>query len=441
MIMTKKTTPKNTKGYEGKGKDKILFNTPKGMHDILPGEQLSWNKIRAAVQELAEFYNFQRIDTPILEYAELFTRGVGEDTDLVHKEMYLMKTKGGDVLALRPEGTTPVARAYLQHNLGRIAQPQKLFYEGQMFRYENPQQGRYREHHQAGFEIIGGQNDPVYDAQIIIVFDRLLTTLKIKESVIKMNSIGCRICRPLYRKQLVDYYKKHEKKLCEDCRRRLATNPLRLLDCKKENCVPFKEDAPNLLDKICASCSRHFKGVLEYLDELQISYELDSRLVRGFDYYCRTVFELYVADAEVGAVGGGGRYDYLVEMLGGRPTPGVGGAVGMERLVLAMKAENTVFSIRNNKRVFLVHIGDLAKRKSLAVVEELRKAGIPVMEAIGKNSLKSQMKVADKEKFPFALIIGQKEIYENSVIIRDLKSGVQETVPRERLVQEIKKRW
>ena len=415
--------------------------TPKGMHDILPPEQPWWDKVRNAVEELSLFYNFGRIETPLLEYAALFERGVGEETDVVRKQMYTVKTKGGDLLVLRPEGTAPIARAYLEHNLGRIAQPQKLYYEGPMFRRESPQAGRYREHHQVGFEIIGGQNDSLYDAQIILIFDRLLSLLKLKHARLTINSIGCRICRPLYRKQLVEYYRRHEKDLCEDCRRRLMANPLRLLDCKEEGCEKHKVKAPNFLDKICVACTRHFQGVLEYLDELSMPYALDNQLVRGFDYYSRTVFEFFIENANVGAVAGGGRYDYLIEMLGGRLTPAVGGAAGIERIILAMKSQEVPVASKNSKRVFLVHIGEFAKKKALPVIEELRRAGIPVVETLGRESLKAQLRVADREKFPLALILGQKEIYEKSIIIRDLRTGVQELVALEKMVQEIKKRW
>ena len=436
--MLKKTIARNSKSRRD---IPAALKTPKGMHDILPAEHPWWDRVRRAVSELADFYNFQRIETPLLEFAALFERGVGEETDVVHKEMYLVKSKGGDVLALRPEGTAPIGRAYLEHNLGRIAQPQKLFYEEPMFRRENPQAGRYREHHQVGFEIIGGQNDPVYDAQVILIFDRLLGILKIKNVGVKINSIGCRVCRPLYRKQLVDYYKHVEKELCEDCRRRLGVNPLRLLDCKVENCQKFKASAPNFLDKICSACSHHFQGALEYLDELKIPYELDNQLVRGFDYYSKTVFEFFVQDVPIGVVVGGGRYDYLIEMLGGRLTPAVGGAMGIERVIEAMKQQGVTVPVKNPKRVFLVHVGGLAKRKALRIIDDLREAGIGVYETLGKDSLKAQLKVADREKFPLALILGQKEIYDGSVIIRDLRTGVQESIVLGRLVGEIKKRW
>jgi histidyl-tRNA synthetase len=419
-----------------------VIQTPKGMHDILPSDQQWWDRVRKASRDIAEFYNFGFIETPILEFTDLFTRGVGEGTDVVQKEMYTFKTKGGDMLSLRPEGTAAVARAYLEHHLSRNAQPQKLWYEGAFFRHENPQAGRFREFHQVGFEVIGGQNDPIYDAQVIIMFQRLLEELRIKGIALKINSIGCRICRPIYKRMLQNAYRSVEKKLCGDCGERLKTNPLRLLDCKKPECQEFKTKAPNVLDKLCVMCSTHLKGVLEYLDELSIPYSIDNQLVRGLDYYSRTVFEFVVdgPGSEVGTLPGGGRYDYLMELLGGRLTPAVGGACGIERLIAVMKAQEVKLPAKPTKKVFLIHVGDLAKRKSLTIVENLRTAGISVMEALGRESLRAQLKSADKEGIDLALIFGQKEIFEASIIVRNLKTSLQETVPLDRLAEEIKKR-
>lgn len=426
-----------------KGKDKpSVLQAPKGMHDVLPGEQPWWDKIRKVVEELAATYNFGRLDTPILEQAALFERGVGDETDIVQKEMFTLRTKGGDMLVLRPEWTAAAVRTYLEHGLSRLGQPLKIFTEGPMFRHENPQSGRFRQFTQVDFEIMNGPNDSIYDAQIIIVFDRLLKALKITKTSLKINSIGCRICRPFYKRQLQTYYKRHEKELCTDCARRLDTNILRLFDCKKESCKPFKEQAPNFLDKICLACSHHFQAVLEYLDELKIPYGLDNQLVRGLDYYSRTVFEIFTEGpgSEVGALAGGGRYDYLFETLGGRLTPGVGGAAGIERLIAVMKAQEVKMPSKSTKKAFVLYIGDQAKRKSLSLIEALRAAGIATAEAFGKESLKAQLKVADKEGYPLALILGQKEIYEESVIIRDLRNGLQETIVMSKMVDEVKKR-
>ncbi len=423
-------------------KEHTAFQPPRGMRDVLPWEAPWWDRVTRVARELAESYNFAPIDTPILESADLFERGVGTDTDVVQKEMYTLKTKGGDRLVLRPEGTAPVARAYLANHLSRLAQPQKLFYQGPFFRHENPQAGRMRQFTQVGFEVIGGANDPMYDAQVILLFQRLLDELRIKNVMLKINSIGCRVCRPLYKRQLQTYYKPHEKKLCGDCLRRLKTNPLRLLDCKKESCTELKKNSPNFFDRLCAVCSTHLKGALEYLDELKIPYSLDNHLVRGLDYYSKTVFEFFVEGpgSEVGALPAGGRYDYLIEMIGGRMTPAVGGACGVERLIHVMKAQEVKLPTRSPKKVFLIHVGEQAKKKSLPLVEELRKAGVSVAESLGRESLRAQLKAADRGGIELALILGQREIFEDSIIVRNLRTSLQETIPLRTLVEEVKKR-
>lgn len=430
------------KPTEPKPKEWEDLIAPKGMRDVLPAEWVVWDKVIAVAKKFADFYNFGRIETPMLEHVELFERGVGTNTDAVQKEMYVLKTKGGDLLALRPENTAGVVRAYLEHRLSRTSPLQKLWYLGRMFRHERPQAGRLRQFTQIGFEILGGINDPFYDAEIILLSYRILEELKIKNPVLKVNSIGCRVCRPIYIKQLQNYYKNRTKELCKNCNERLLVNPLRLLDCKEPKCIELKLHAPNFYDKLCTTCSTHLATVLEYLDQLAIPYTLDNFLVRGLDYYSRTVFEIYAegAGANVGALFGGGRYDYLFEMLGARPNPAVGSAVSIERIVEVLRLEESLPQEKKEKRVFLVHVGEMAKKKLLGITEELRKAGVMISEAVGKDSLKAQMKLADKEGARLALILGQKEIFEESVIIRDLKGSAQETIPLSRMVEEVKKR-
>jgi histidyl-tRNA synthetase len=419
------------------------FQAVKGMHDLLPSDAPYWEKIEGVTKAVAAEYGFSRIETPVLEFADLYKKTSGEESDVVQKEMYTLRTKGGDVLALRPEYTPGICRAYMQNGMSRLGQPQKLFAMGPLFRHERPQLGRLRQFTQIDFETLGGVNDPIYDAEIIAMFSDVLGEVKIKNPTVKINSIGCRVCRPVYKKQLTTYYKNHEKELCDDCVRRLATNPMRLLDCKEPECVKLKDRAPNFLDKICSMCSVHFKSVLEYLDEVKISYELDHHLVRGLDYYSRTVFEMYAegGEAQIGALAAGGRYDYLMETIGGHLTPAVGGAAGVERLIAALRAKEISFTAKNRPRVFLVHAGELAKKKSFALLKELRNKGIIVVESLAKESLGAQLKVADKEGIGLALILGQKEIYENSVIIRDLTSGAQEAIALEKLPDEIKRRF
>lgn len=415
------------------------FQSPKGMHDILPADQPWWERIRKEVKEATEAYNFLRIDTPIVEDASLFKRSIGETTDVVEKEMYAFESRGGDKLALRPEGTAGVVRAYIQNGLAHLGQPLKLYYEGTMFRYERPQAGRYRQHNQVGFEIIGGENDPIYDMQTIIPIYRILEGLKIKNLNIQINSVGCKECRSSYKKKLQNYYKHNLKDVCKDCKRRVNENPLRLLDCKELGCLEIKKKAPSIIDDLCDSCRKHFKGFLEYIEEMGLPYQLNPYLVRGMDYYNRTVFEIY-ADGFDFALAGGGRYDGLVEMLGGRSTPAVGGGFGAERIVEAMKALNLNMPSKLKPKVFLINIGELAKKKSLNIIDEFIAAGVKVSESLGKNSLSAQLRAADKEGAEQALILGQKEAFKESVIIRDMKSGAQETVPLQKVVAEVKRR-
>ncbi|MDE2001460.1 MAG: histidine--tRNA ligase [Patescibacteria group bacterium] len=422
------------------------LQSPKGMHDILPQDQEWWDKVRKELQSITEYYHYRRIDPTLLERAEVFEKTLGETTDVVEKQMFVFTSRSGDRLALRPEATASIVRSYLQHGLSHLGQPLKLFYMGPMFRKEQPQAGRFRQFHQVGFEILGGDDDPVYDAQIILTMHRLLERLKIKDISLKVNSIGCRICRPNYRKKLIEYYKNPSFKLCRDCKRRLRENPLRLLDCKNETCQPYKAEAPISLDSLCVYCSKHLKNTLEFLDELHIPYQIDHQLVRGLDYYSRTVFEFFTEAAGPDgqkydfALGGGGRYDYLIEMFGGRPAGAVGGALGVERVLEVMKALRVNVSSRSKKTVFFIHIGETAKKKSLSLIESLREEGVTVIESLGKDSLGAQLRAADKEGSDYALIFGQKEAFEESVIIRDLRNSVQETVPLKKMIKEVKKR-
>ena len=420
-----------------KDKEKTLYQAPRGMKDTLPSEWHLWEKVYRAAKEVAESYNFGKIVTPIMEQTDLFVRGVGDSTDIVEKEMYNLRTSGGDHLTLRPDGTTPVMRSYIQNGMKKLPQPVRLYYVGPFFRHENPQAGRYREFVQFGLEILGGENDPVYDAQVIIATYRFLEELKLKNATVQINSIGCRSCRSNYVRKLNEYYK--DKKICKDCERRIKKNPLRVLDCKSEVCKPIKVGAPSILDNLCSACKVHFKGVLEFLDEISIPYTLNPLLVRGFDYYSRTVFEV-ISETDGLALAGGGRYDYLSEMLGGRPTPAVGMAAGVERLIEAAIAAGGLNPPKPKPRVFLVHVGEITKHKALAIIEEFRSHGIPIAEALGKDSLSAQLERAAKMDSPMALIFGQKEVFEESIIIRDMATGVQETVPLTKAVEEVKKR-
>lgn len=435
------TTPDKEKEV----KKAAVLQVPKGMRDILPEESVYWEKVRKAAFEVADFYGFGTIETPILESTDLFIRGVGTGTDIVEKEMYTLKTKGGDSLALRPEFTAPVMRSFIENGMSRLSQPVKLHYFGPNFRHESPQAGRYREFYQTGLEVIGGESDSVYDAQIIIAAIRILERLQIKNVTLQINSIGCRVCRANYKRKLQDFYRREtlsRKKngICRDCEHRMETNVLRLLDCKEDNCKEIKNRAPSILDSLCASCRTHFRGVLEFLEEVSIPYSLNPYLVRGLDYYNRTVFEFYAEDGKL-ALGGGGRYDYLAEILGAKMTPAVGVALGIDRIVNFLKEKEVIVEGKKKDKVFIAHVGDVARLRAFGLIEEFYKSGVKIGEALGKDSLQAQMKVADKEGATIALILGQKEVYEKSVIIRDLTNWTQETVPIAKVVEEIKKRF
>jgi len=422
-----------------KKEKKFIFQSPKGMHDIIPEDQPTWEKVRQTSKDVAESFNFSRIDTTVLETAEIFERGLGEATDIVEKQMFFVKTKGGDRMVLRPEGTTSTVRAYYEHNLSKLGHPAKIYYFGPMFRYEQPQSGRFRQFHQLGMEILGGEADSVYDAEIILATFRFLEEVKIKGLTIKINSIGCNKCRPAYVRKLEGYYRKNQKKICKDCQNRLDVNPLRLLDCKNEICQPFKAEAPVILDYLDDNCKNHFKKVLEYLDELGLPYMIDSYLVRGLDYYNRTVFEIF-AEGFNFAIAGGGRYDYLAEILKLGKLSAMGSSVGIERVIEILKATGKTVAPKNMAKVFLIHMGDEAKKKGLALVEEFRKANIKVQESFGRDSLKSQLRIADKEKVDLALILGQREVFEDNIIIRDMRNSAQETVPLKKVVEEVKRK-
>ncbi len=400
-----------------------------------------FSKIKNAARKIADFYGFERIETPVLEFSEIFEKGTGEFTDIVEKEMYTLKTKGGDILTLRPEYTPSIARAYTQHGMQNLSKPVKLWYFGPVFRHERPQAGRFRQFHQLGFESLGVSH-PVIDAIIIQIFYGLLKSLGFKKLSVELNCIGDSQCRTYFKKSLVSYLKSRSSSLCADCKNRIKKNPLRVLDCKEEKCERIKKGAPQILDHLCKDCHDHFKGLLEFLEELEIPYNLNPYLVRGLDYYTKTVFEI-IEDTEEGkaqgTLVGGGRYDGLVRQLGGKDTPGCGASMGVERVVNLLKArakEQAV--VEPTTEVFLSQVGELARRKSLKLFEQLRQANLGVGEALHKDSLSAQLKMADKMQAKYSLIIGQKEALDNQVIIREMKSGRQKIVDMDKVVRELK---
>ncbi|MBL7142237.1 MAG: histidine--tRNA ligase [Candidatus Pacebacteria bacterium] len=427
---------------------KLKFQAPTGMHDILPEDQGYFQKIYNACETVLNFYSFQKIDTPILEDTALYEKGTGLTTDIVQKQMFTLRTKGGDHLTLRPEFTPGIVRAYLEHGMQSLPQPVKLYSIGPVFRYEHPQAGRFRQFNQLNVEIIGDDN-PVLDAQTIQIFYNILSELKIKNLIVEINSIGDNQCRPYYKKLLVSYFKSRDASLCVDCRRRLKENPLRILDCEEEKCQRIVSQAPQLIDHLCEECHSHFKGVLEFLDETELPYRLNPYLVRGLDYYTKTAFEIFVEVPKKAeekesslkrALVGGGRYDGLIKLLGGEETKAVGGAMGIERVVSIMKSKEMKGVKPATATIFLAQLGTMAKRKSLKLLEDFRKVKIQVAESFGKDSLKAQLRMADKLEAKYTLLLGQKESLDGTIIIRDMKTGKQETIKLERTVKEMQKR-
>jgi len=424
---------------------KQTLQAPRGTHDILPDEQPYWQFILKRAKTILDDYGFEKIDTPIIESASLFVRSVGEETDIIEKEMYTFKTKGGDELSLRPENTAGIARTYIENGMHVLPHPLQLWYFGPYFRHDNPQAGRYRQFHQIGAESLGDENAAT-DAELIFIGYKFLESLGLKNLVVKINSIGDQSCRPQYIKALKDYYRTRNKKLCAKCKGRLKTGILRVLDCSELPCKEITKDAPQIVDYLDAECKAHFRNVLEFLDEVKVPYILDSKLVRGLDYYTRTVFEIWPEEKPDGsglqlALCSGGRYDKLINLLGGPKTPAAGWACGVERVILVLK-ENQLIppEPRAHPKIFIAQLGEVAKRKSLLLFEEFRKAGITGKTSLGRDSIKSQLRIANRLNIKYTLIVGQKEALDGTVILREMDSGVQETVPIGKILDMVKSR-
>ena len=412
----------------------------------MPAEQPYWHFILKKSSTILNDYGFERIETPIVEQTSLFTRSVGETTDIVEKEMYNFKTKGGDELSLRPEGTAGVVRAYIEHGMSVMPHPIQLWYFGCFFRHDNPQAGRFRQFHQIGIESFGDDNAAT-DATAIFVAFKLLEGLGLKNLTVKINSIGDSNCRPQYIRALKDYYRNRGRRVCNKCKKRLKSNILRLLDCEEQNCKDIGKDVPQIVDSLDEDCKAHFKSVLEFLDEIKIPYLLEPRLVRGLDYYTRTVFEIW-PDGKEGenkglqlALCSGGRYDKLVQLLGGPKTPAIGWAMGVERVILLLKQlEISIPEQHGQPRIFIAQLGEVAKRKALLLFEEFRKHGITAKASFGRDSIKSQLRIANRLGIKYTLMVGQKEALDETVILREMDSGVQETVPQTKILEMVKQR-
>ncbi len=407
----------------------MLYKSPRGTADILPEEQAYWHFVENKAAETCRLYGYNKLETPVFEDSQLFFRSIGEGTDIVTKEMYIFQDQSGNSLALRPEGTAPICRAYLQHGFASRPQPVKLYYLASLFRYERPQAGRFRQHHQFGYEAIG-EADPALDAEVIDMAWRFYTSLGLNGLSLQLNSIGCRQCRPGYLDKLKAYYYAHTDKLCPDCRTRLEKNPLRLLDCKNPSCQSVADAAPKNSDLLCSECSGHFKAVQHYLAVLEIPFAINHRLVRGLDYYTRTVFEIQPPDeGGQSALGGGGRYDGLIEELGGKPTPAIGFASGIERIIINLKKQNVPVPELNLPSVFIAYLGDAAKSAAIKLASDLRLSGIGAVLSMGERSMKAQLRQANNLSMEHALIIGEDEIKNGTVMLRNMKEGGQESIP------------
>ena len=406
----------------------MLTTRPRGTNDILPGEVERWHHLEEVLRRVASLYGYREIRTPIFEHTELFQRGVGETTDIVEKEMYTFADKGDRSLTLRPEATASTVRAFVEHKLYAGSQPTKLYYIGPMFRYDRPQAGRFRQFHQYGVEVIGSP-DPGVDAEVISMAMDLYDRLGLTNLTVELNSVGCPVCRPRHREALRTFLAPSQEKMCKTCQGRLDRNPLRILDCKNETCRAALEGAPTITESLCPDCSRHFRQVQEYLTALGINFRLEPRLVRGLDYYTQTAFEIIAQG--IGAqssIGGGGRYDGLVEQCGGPALPGIGYALGLERILLTMEQQGIKTGTATPLDVFVAALGDEAKRRGAVLAQHLRKLGLATERDYLDRSLKAQLKTADRLQAKYTLILGEEELKNEQVILRRMGESSQTVV-------------
>jgi histidyl-tRNA synthetase len=415
----------------------MKYTALQGTRDLLPEDASKWRYIEEKIRQVLSLYNYEEIRTPIFEQTELFKRSIGDDTDIVQKEMYTFQDQGKRSLTLRPEGTASIVRAFIEHSLGEKSPLVKLFYFGPMFRQEKPQKGRLREFYQYGAEVIGSL-DPLVDAELIELGMRINNAFGLKNLKLHLNSIGCKECRRAHRDAFNKFVKDKFDKFCQECQMRLLRNPLRIFDCKNEGCIEALKDAPMILDYLDADCKEHFQKVRSYLEQMKIEYILNGRLVRGLDYYTRTTFE--IKSESLGAQDtllGGGRYDLLVSELGGKNTPAIGFAAGIERLILVLEMQKK-FPPQNEKPdLFIAHLGEEAKSLALKIVKDLREKGLKCDIDFLSRSLKSQLKEADRQKAKKVLIIGEDELKKGKGTLRDMESKEQKEIEFGKLVQEL----
>lgn len=415
----------------------MLTTRLRGTSDILPGETEQWRILEKIIHEICSQYGYREIRTPIFEHTELFLRGVGETTDIVEKEMYTFLDRGERSITLRPEGTAPTVRAFLENRLYAQAQPTKLYYLGPMFRYGRPQAGRLRQFHQFGVEVFGSV-DPAVDAEVIILAMDFYQRLGLQNLQLVLNSVGCPQCRPVHKKLLQEYFRPRLEKFCPTCQGRFDRNPLRILDCKSDICQELSREAPTITDTLCRSCQSHFEQVQGYLDMGEISYQVDPFLVRGLDYYTNTAFEVIAPGIGAqNAIGGGGRYDGLVEEIGGQPVPGIGFGLGLERILLLLKNLDLLPSSVKTNGIFLATTGRDVRRLAFQLLHQLRKEGLPAEMDYLDRSLKSQLKFADKSGFRFVIFLGEDEWKQQEINFKDLTTGEQARFPLEEVVSNI----
>jgi len=417
----------------------MKYKTLKGLQDILPPEVSIWQHIEAKARNIFRAYGYQEIRLPILESTNIFVRSIGETSDIVEKEMYTFQDKGGRSVTLRPEGTASFVRAYVEHHLYNNPAPQKYYYMGPMFRYERPQAYRYRQFYQIGAEAMGVE-DPKLDAEIISMLTKILSGIGLAGLNFEITSIGCKKCRPAYRDALKNFLREKLNSFCSDCQRRFDVNPLRILDCKVPDCVSIRQGSPPVIDYLCAECKEHFESLKHHVILLKVPHTINPNLVRGLDYYTRTVFEVQpLIEGSQSTIGGGGRYDHLIEEIGGKPTPAIGFSTGIERIILNLKRQKVDIPSLPKPLVYVAEMGAEAKNIAVKLSQTLRDKGIGVVETISSRSLRAQLRQANSVGARFAVIIGEDEVKNSTVTLRDMTSAAQETVALSDIVEVLKR--
>lgn len=418
----------------------MTFKAPRGTTDVLPGEVEKWQVIEEKIRGVCRAFNYREVRTPIFEHTELFQRGVGETTDIVEKEMYSFQDRGGRNITLRPEMTAGAVRAFVEHKYDKQPLPVKWYYVGPMFRYERPQAGRMRQFTQFGVELFG-TDDPAADAEVIALALQLAQTLGLTRLRTEINSVGCSVCRPAYREQLVAHFTPHKEGLCEDCVSRLTRNPLRILDCKKADCRRVAADAPSILDALCGRCGPHFAQVQDGLKSLGIDYIVNERMVRGLDYYTQTAFEILGEGlgAQGSTVFAGGRYNDLIREIGGDDLSGIGFAAGMERLLLALEKEGVTLPVDEGIDCYVVAVGEGPRAAALRVVQQLRQAGLSADGDLMGRKMKGQLRAANRLNARYAVVIGEDELSRGTVQVKDLTRGDQVEIATEDLIRHVRR--